>query len=114
MGITWRNLVNQFYLAPGTRRIRVLLSVWQVWLMTASGVGGWLLGVWGLLGGFAVAWVSHELLFRWYAEQVVGVQEPDQRPYETVAQMGRHPVYVSTIERYWGPFGSDPGNRQVG
>ena len=112
--IRWRNLINQFWLAPGTRRIRILLSVWQVWLMVASGLGAMLAGWWGLVIGFVVAWSSHELFFAWYAEAVVGVQEPDQYPYETVAQMGNHPVYVSTIERYWGPFGSDPYNKNVG
>ena len=82
--------------------------------MVASGLGALAFGWWGLAGGFAVAWLSHELFFRWYAETVVGVQEPDRFPYETVAQMGSHPVYVSTIERYWGPFGSDPRNEKVG
>ena len=112
--ITWSNLWNQFHLAPGTRIIRLKLSLWQVWLMTASGLGGTLAGWKGALVGFGVAWISHELFFRWYAESFVGVQEPDVRPYETVAQMGDHPVYISTIERYWGPFGSDPGNKLVG
>lgn len=82
--------------------------------MVASGVGGSLFGWYGALGGFIAAWGSHELFFRWYAENIIGVQEPDRTPYETVAQMGNHPVYVSTIERYWGPFGSDPKNSQVG
>ena len=112
--IRWRNLINQFWLAPGTRRIRILLSVWQVWLMVASGLGAILAGWVGLAVGFVVAWTSHELFFMWYAEVVVGVQEPDQRPYETVMQMASHPVYIPTIERYYGPFGSDPNSEKVG
>lgn len=114
MAIRWGNLINQFWLVPGTRRIRILLSAWQVWLMVASGLGAMYAGWWGLVVGFVVAWSSHELFFMWYAERVVGVREPDQWPYETVAQMGTHPVYVPTIERYWGPFGSDPHNKKVG
>ena len=112
--IRWGNLINQFWLAPGTRRVRILLSLWQVWLMVASGLGAMCAGWWGLLVGFVVAWTSHELFFMWYAESVVGVREPDRYPYETVMQMGSHPVYVPTIERYWGPFGSDPHNEQTG
>ena len=109
--IRWSNLWNQFRLAPGTRRARILLSLWQVWLMLASGGGALLAGVLGLGMGFFVAWVSHELLFMWYAEKVAGVPEMDRFPY---AKPYTHPSYVPTIERWTGPFGSDPRNEKVG
>ena len=115
--IRWSNLVNQFWLAPGTRRYRILLSLWQIWLMQAAGLA--LLGFvgfsWSRLGvmegGFVVAWVSHELFFMWYAERVVGLKEMD---YYAYAKPYTFPSYVPTIERWTGPFGSDPENRQSG
>ena len=109
--IRWSNLINQFRMAPGTRRYRVLLSLWQVWLMVASGVGGILAGWMGVAVGFVVAWTSHELLFMWYAECVVGLPEMDQFPYD---KPYTHPSYVPTIERYTGPFWSDPKNEKSG
>ena len=36
--IRWRTLVTQFWLAPGTRRIRLLLVAWEIWLMHAAGL----------------------------------------------------------------------------
>lgn len=109
--IRWRNLINQFWLAPGTRRYRILLSLWQIWLMVAAGIGGALWGWWGVGGGFAVAWVSHELFFIAYAERVVGLPEMDRFPFDRPYS---HPSYVPTIERWTGPFGSDPNNTQSG
>ena len=112
--IRWSNLINQFWLVPGTRRARLLLSAWQIWLMLASGLGAMLAGWWGLAVGFVVAWSSHELFFMWYAEQVVGLREPDHYPNDGRDTSQVTPVYISTIERYWGPFGSDSHNKKVG
>lgn len=109
--IVWNNLWHQFWLAPGTRRYRILLSLWQVWLMVASGIGGALFGWLGVLGGFVVAWLSHELFFIGYAEHVVGLKQFDYYPYQ---KPGTNPSYVATIERWTGPFASDPNNTQVG
>ena len=82
--------------------------------MVASGLGAMLAGWWGLVVGFVVAWSSHELFFMWYAEEVVGLTEADQHPYETVQQMFTHMHYNPTIERYIGPFGSDPKSERSG
>jgi hypothetical protein len=109
--IKWTNLWHQFQLAPGTAKPRILLSLWQIWLMTAAGVGGVYFGWVGVAGGFAVAWISHELFFIAYAEKVVGLPELDQFPYSAPYS---HPSYVPTIERWTGPFGSDPNNTQSG
>ncbi len=53
------------------------------------------------------------------SENVVFVMTADSRALllarlVSVMVMGGHPHYVPTIERYWGPFGSDPKNEQVG
>ena len=118
--IRWRNLINQFWLAPGTRRARILLSLWQIGLMLGAGLALLVYDgfTWNrvavLLGGFAVAWTSHELFFIAYAERVVGLTEADQHPYETVQDMFSHMHYTPTIERYLGPFGSDPKNERSG
>jgi hypothetical protein len=109
--IRWRNLWEQFHLAPGTARPRILLALWQIWLMTAAGVGGVYFGWVGVAGGFAVAWLSHELLFIAYAERVVGLQEMDMFPFDRPYSK---PSFVPTIERWTGPFGSDPDNSQSG
>lgn len=115
--IRWRNLINQFWLAPGTRRPRILLALWQIWLMVAAGIAllVYVGFTWERLavgaGGFAAAWISHELFFIAYAERVVGLPEMDQYPYD---KPYTHPSYVPTIERWTGPFGSDPRNEQSG
>lgn len=103
--IRWSNLINQFRLAPGTARYRIPLSLWQVGLMTASGVGGCLWSWWGALGGFVVAWLAHELFFMAFAERVVGLQELDYVYWRPSGYP--KPCYVPTIERYYGPFISD-------
>ena len=113
----WGNLVNQFKLAPGTAKYRVPLALWQVWLMLASGLAVLCVSgftwwrVAALLAGFAAAWVSHELWFAWFAEDVVGLVEPDQYPYDKPYTKN---CYTPSIERWHGPQGSDPGNKLVG
>jgi hypothetical protein len=108
--ITWRNLWRQFMFAPGTAVIRLKLVMWQIFLMTASSTGalagslfGFIPALMGAIIGFVGAWLVHELGFKWYAESYVGIQEVDMFPN----QLGEKPVYVATIERYWGPFASD-------
>lgn len=109
--LTWRNLYRQFLLAPGTGRPRIILSIWQAGLMLASGVGGALFGWYGVLAGFVGAWATHEVAFIWYAEKVAGLREMDRYAY---APPYTHPSYVPTIERWTGPFASDPKQEKVG
>lgn len=108
--ITWSNLWHQFMFYPGTMVLRLKLVMWQVWLMTASSTGAWIGGfsdqIGGFVGGvigFSIAWLSHELGFRWYCEGFVHIDEVDMHP----VNLGKVPTVVHTIERYVGPMGSD-------
>lgn len=119
--IKWSNLWNQFRLAPGTARYRIPLSLWQVGLMLASGAAllvyvgfSWArLGV--MLGGFAGAWLAHELLFIAFAERVVGLRQLDFEYWRPEGYL--RPCYIPQIERFFGAMISDaekPKKNDVG
>lgn len=106
--IIWRNLWKQFEFYPGTAKTRIKLTMWQLWLMAGSGLGANLWPAHSILAsilGLVVAYESHELFFEWWAKKICGLQELDFAYWRE--QGWPQMTFVSTIERYWGPFNAD-------
>ena len=95
--VPWDNILKAFRLVPGTRRNRILLTAWELWLWALVGVPAWLWGGYGLIGGIGGAFVMHEWFFIPYAEKVVGLPEIPES--DALPQ-----AYIATLERYRGPM----------
>lgn len=95
--MAWDNLWKAFRFIPGTARSRILLALWELILGLIVGVATLVQAVLGLLLGLSIAFVVHELLFKFWVNTVVGIEDADEGDV-----VGRDPKAILTLERWIG------------
>ena len=93
----WDNLWKWAVLLPGTRRARIMLTGWQLFLVILPAVGGHWWGWWGVAGGVVAGFLAHEVGFAPYAKWVAGAPIAD-----TGDQVERGHKADCTYERWLG------------